>query len=221
MSRRVTLTFDNGPTPGVTEGVLQTLQQHGAPATFFVVGRELERDGVRALAERAVAEGHRVGNHTLTHTVLLGACDDPALPEREIGGAQRLLGELAGSERLFRPFGGGGILGPQLLGPHAVDYLEAGGFTCVLWNSVPRDWEDPDGWVEACLADVAEKDWTVAVLHDTPTGAMRHLPRFLDELDRAGATFCRDFPDSCVPIRRGVRTAPLDHLMPPTFEECA
>ena len=103
VSPRVTLTFDNGPTPGVTEGVLQTLQEHGAPATFFVVGRELERDGVRALAERAVAEGHRVGNHTLTHTVLLGACDDPALPEREIGGAQRLLGDACGERAAVPP----------------------------------------------------------------------------------------------------------------------
>jgi hypothetical protein len=46
---------------------------------------------------------------------------------------------------LFRPFGGGGTLDSGLLNRKAVDYLCAGGFTCVLWNCVPRDWEDPMG----------------------------------------------------------------------------
>ena len=56
-----------------------------------------------------------------------------------------MLGALAHPDRLFRPFGGGGALDSGLLNRKVVDYLCAGGFTCVLWNCVPRDWEDPDG----------------------------------------------------------------------------
>ena len=64
---RITLTFDNGPTPGVTDDVLEVLAQHDVPATFFVVGDRLRQPTGRALAERAKSEGHRIGNHTLTH----------------------------------------------------------------------------------------------------------------------------------------------------------
>lgn len=43
----------------------------------------------------------------------------------------------------------------------------------------------------------------VLVLHDLPNGAMRHLDAFLGRLRDAGATFRQDFPDSCLPMRRG------------------
>ena len=71
-ARRVTLTFDNGPTPGVTDQVLDVLADRAAPAYFFVVGSRLRQPGGRDLVRRAVAEGHRIGHHTTTHTVLLG-----------------------------------------------------------------------------------------------------------------------------------------------------
>jgi len=58
MTRRLTLTFDNGPTPGVTEHVLEELARRGILATFFVVGRDLQRDGRRALVQRAKDAGH-------------------------------------------------------------------------------------------------------------------------------------------------------------------
>ena len=63
----VTLTFDNGPAPGTTESVLDVLAERGIAATFFVVGTMLEAPGARALAERAAAEGHWIGNHSMTH----------------------------------------------------------------------------------------------------------------------------------------------------------
>jgi peptidoglycan/xylan/chitin deacetylase (PgdA/CDA1 family) len=199
----VTLTFDNGPWPGVTETVLDDLAEASVHATFFVVGEQLARPGARDLGARAVAEGHWIGNHTLTHSVPFGTSDDPALPEREIETTQARIGELAHDDRLFRPFGRGGILDTQLLSRGAVDHLCAGGYTCVLWSSVPRDWEDVDGWVDRCLADVASSEWSVVVVHDVPTGAMVHLPRLIDELRHRDVEIVQEFPDSCVPIRRG------------------
>ena len=59
------LTFDDGPTPGVTEWILHTLDRYNAKATFFVLGKnvELYPDLYRMILER----GHKVGNHTYSH----------------------------------------------------------------------------------------------------------------------------------------------------------
>ena len=204
----VTLTFDNGPAPGTTDRVLDLLAARGLRATFFCVGRDLERPGAAALAQRAAAEGHWIGNHSLTHRVPLGDEPDRAHAEREIDGCQAILDDLGLTDdrRLFRPFGGGGVLGPHLFSPAAVEVLRDGGYTCVLWTSVPRDWEDPAGWVEVALADVEAQEHAVVVLHDLPTGAMDALPRFLDELDRHGVEVVQDLPATVVAIAGGDTT---------------
>lgn len=211
MTRRVTLTFDNGPTK-VTAQVLDVLAERRLPASFFLVGERLERPGMRALAERAVREGHRIGNHSLTHATPLGVADDPAEAEREIDGMQALLGGLVGGERFFRPFGGGGKIDRDLLGPSALECLARGGYTCVLWSSVPRDWENPHGWPEVCLADLERRPWSVVVLHDLPTGAMERLPAFLDALGARGIEVTHELPEDCVPLRLGRPTASLAAL---------
>ncbi|MBO9577594.1 MAG: polysaccharide deacetylase family protein [Microbacteriaceae bacterium] len=212
MTRRLTLTFDNGPMPGVTETVLDVLAERGIATTFFVVGTDLRLPGRRGLLERAKAEGHRIGNHTMTHSVLLGATDDPEAPEHEIEQQQLQLGELASEERFFRPWGNGGLLGPHLLSPAAVDHLERGGYTLVLWNSIPRDWEDATGWPARARADIERQDWTVVVLHDN-SPAVQQLAPFLDAVLADGVELRADFPDECVPIRRGVRVGSLDGLV--------
>ena len=61
----VSLTFDDGPIPGVTPWVLDTLDHYGVKATFFCVG-----DNVRkypAIYQMLVDRGHRTGNHTYNH----------------------------------------------------------------------------------------------------------------------------------------------------------
>lgn len=216
--KRVTLTFDNGPTPGVTDKVLDVLAERQVPATFFVVGSQLRQPGGRALATRAVAEGHRLGHHTATHTVLLGAAQDPdAAVAAEIAAIEPEIDELAGTsetagERLFRPYAAGGVLDRQVFSPAAVRYLEQHRYTCVLWNSLPRDWEDPQGWAATALADVARTDWTTVVIHDVDTGAMAQLPEFLDGLAATGAEIVPGFPDSCIPIKQGQLLQSLSHL---------
>ena len=206
-SPTVTLTFDNGPTPDVTERVLDVLAARGLCATFFVVGNRLARPRARELAERAAAEGHWIGNHSATHRVALGSLDDPAAIDTEIDDCEALLDGLRHPDRLFRPFGNGCAIDDRMLGAHAVARLVDGGFTCVLWTSVPHDWDDPAGWVTRALDDVATTDPTVLVLHDTPGACVDRLEEMLDRLDERGVTFEQSFPDSCVPLRRGVPTS--------------
>lgn len=212
--RRLSLSFDNGPAPAVTPGVLDVLDAFGVTATFFVCGRDVVDPAQRAIVARAKAAGHRIGNHTLTHSIELGTSDDPEVVAREVGGAQTALGELASPERLFRPYGGGGVLGPRLLSRAAVRYLCDERYTCVLWNSVPRDWEDVAGWPERALADVRRQDWTLVVLHDVPTGAMAALPRFLERARAEGVAIVSELPPACVPIAGGAVVGALDAYLP-------
>jgi peptidoglycan/xylan/chitin deacetylase (PgdA/CDA1 family) len=208
---RISLTFDNGPEPGVTDQVLDALRARGLAATFFVIGQKLATPAGRRLASRARDEGHKIGNHTFSHSVPLGLTENPDAAENEIGQTQRLLGDLA-PDRLFRP-NGNGRLGPHLLSRRAVSYLAAGGFTCVTWSVLPRDWEEPDSWVERALRECSERTWSVVVLHDLPTGAMRRLPDFLDKLGEHETEIRSDFPDDCLPIVRGRLSAPLKGLL--------
>ncbi|MFM0705054.1 polysaccharide deacetylase family protein [Paraburkholderia sediminicola] len=213
MAKRVTLTFDNGPTPGVTDRILDLLKERNIKTTFFVVGQQLSDPARRALTERARAEGHWVGNHSLTHSVPLGEKVDPEYARAEIGTPQMLLGELLEPNKFFRPFGGGGHVGDLLFSPAAFELLQQEGYTIVLWTSVPGDWRDQEHWVENCVADVTVQEWPVVVIHDLDNASLPRLPELLDRLTAMGVEFTQQFPESVIPMRGGELQWPIDHLI--------
>ena len=86
----LTLTFDNGPEPGVTPRVLDALRERDIRATLCVVGEKLGDAERRRLAERAHDEGHWIGNHTFTHSVPLGQQRDPDAGAQNWGSLIRL-----------------------------------------------------------------------------------------------------------------------------------
>ncbi|UPY37957.1 polysaccharide deacetylase family protein [Sediminicoccus sp. KRV36] len=207
----ICLSFDNGPEPEVTPLVLAALARRGLRASFFPIAQKLRDPARRALAERALAEGHRIGNHTLTHGVPLGRRGG-AEAVAEITEAEALLGPL-NAQRLFRPNGGGGAMGPHLLNASALRHLRENAYTIVLWNAVPGDFRDPDGWPEVALAQCrAVQGPVLLVLHDLPNGAMRHLDAFLDRLAAEGACFTQEFPAACIPLRHGLPLCDLATL---------
>jgi peptidoglycan/xylan/chitin deacetylase (PgdA/CDA1 family) len=198
----------------VTDQVLDILAERSLRAIFFVVANRVEGDAAaRALLTRMVGDCHRVGNHSLTHGRPLGELREQETIA-EIATARDVLREFTGENFLFRPWGTEGQLDRRCLNRSAVDYLVSGKHTCVLWNSVPRDWADPGGWVARALADIGGREHTVVVIHDVPSGAMSALPRFLDELDREGVAVTGELPTECVPIIDGRIISPVDHLMP-------
>lgn len=199
----VTLTFDNGPDAEVTPAVLDVLARHSVLATFFVIGEKLAEPGGRAAAQRAHDEGHFIGNHTWSHSVPLGDAGGEGVVEAEIGRTQRALGSLAHPDRLFRPYAGGAILDGRVFSPQAYDYLRRGGFTCVLWNAVPRDWEDEAGWVDTALAQCEALAHALLVLHDFLPSAPDNVERLLVELRRAGHDIVQRLPEDCLPLVRG------------------
>jgi len=212
-TRKVTLTFDNGPTPGVTDRVLDLLADRHLTACFFVIGTMLRKREGRELARRAFVERHRIGHHSMTHTVLLGDAEDAeGAVQSEIADLAPDMEEFDAGTKLYRPYAAGGVLDHHVFSRASLRYLQDNGYTCVLWNSVPGDWKDPVGWVDGALADISRQPWTVVVLHDIKTGAMTQLPRFLDELLAQEVAIVSDFPEACLPIRDGHATQSLSHL---------
>jgi peptidoglycan-N-acetylglucosamine deacetylase len=65
-TRSVYLTFDDGPTPGVTPEVLDILMEHDARATFFCLGKNVER--YPEIVRRIRQEGHHIGHHSYSHS---------------------------------------------------------------------------------------------------------------------------------------------------------
>lgn len=125
----VALTFDDGPHPEHTPRLLDTLDELGVPATFFVVGRDAAAQP--RLIERMVAAGHQVANHTWTHSEPASVSATQLMAEVRETGA--LLRELTGSDvSLFRPPKGEFTLSK-------VRALWRARQTIALWTVDPKD----------------------------------------------------------------------------------
>lgn len=209
----LTLSFDNGPTTA-TPVVLDLLKAHGIKTTFFVTGRQMAIPAMRVHAERAVREGHWIGNHTYSHSVSLGSIADPEKSVAEIADTQTLIGPLAHRDRLFRPFANSAVLDHRVFSRASIEFMKANAYTVVLWNAVPRDWLVRD-WMKTALEQSLSQPWSLMVLHDDFTRALPALERFLPAVKEAGARFRQDFPPACVPLHQGHLVGPLDHLIAP------
>jgi peptidoglycan/xylan/chitin deacetylase (PgdA/CDA1 family) len=203
MPPRITLTFDNGPVPGITDRVVNILAGAGILSTFFIIGRKLDDPAAASLMRDAHSAGHWIGNHTFTHSVAFGDRSDAFYAAQEIGLTQDRIGDLSHKDKLFRPYGKAGLTGPHLLSEAAISYLLSNGFRTVIWNSVPGDWKDASGWVESCMSQVSAQDWSVVVLHDIEGACLPRLPELLQRLDDLGAIYEQDFPDNVTLTRAG------------------
>lgn len=121
-ARNLYLTFDDGPHPDHTPALLDLLAEHGAKASFFLVGREVERHD--ALARRIASQGHTLGNHSYSHPRFEALTLDEQL--EEIERTQRLLTGIDGRSRhAFRPPRGvltGAMLASLVRRRHRIDY---------------------------------------------------------------------------------------------------
>jgi peptidoglycan/xylan/chitin deacetylase (PgdA/CDA1 family) len=124
------LTFDDGPNPGVTERVLEVLEQEQVPATFFMVGKHVERHPGTALA--VALEGHEIGNHTYSHIKLHRV--GPRRARDEIRFAHRTIAAVTGyTPRSFRaPHG---YRSPFVAGATAPYGYRSFGWTFGVWDS--------------------------------------------------------------------------------------
>src|SRR5262249_47452960 len=96
----VALTFDDGPDPEYTPRVLDALGSAGAPATFFMVGRQI--DAAAPVARAVVAAGPELGNHTYPHRHLWTLSPAASIAEVDRGAAA-IAGATGVTPRYFRP----------------------------------------------------------------------------------------------------------------------
>ena len=97
--QRIALTFDDGPHPVYTLQLLDILRRMHTPATFFVVGKQVEKNP--ALVQLEVAEGHEVGNHTYDHVNL--TVIPPELIAYELDECDAAIKKATGSSARFFP----------------------------------------------------------------------------------------------------------------------
>ncbi len=100
--KEVWLTIDDGPHPESTPAFLDLLDQYGAKATFFVIGRQVEAH--RMLCREILRRGHGIENHSASHPSALWWVLPPFLVRREILSASDSLRAATGQRpRFFRP----------------------------------------------------------------------------------------------------------------------
>ncbi len=121
---KVYLTFDDGPTPGVTDWVLDTLSKFNVKATFFVLGKNVAM--YPELFKRIKAEGHAVGNHTYGHLKGVNVSTQQYL--EDIEKANQLI-----QSRLFRPPYG-------RVWPKQMKAVKEKGYKVVLWTVITCDY---------------------------------------------------------------------------------
>ncbi len=176
-NKELFLTFDDGPTPGVTPEVLKILDDYGAKATFFCLGRNAERhpDLYNAIIER----GHAVGNHTYSH--LKGWKTN----DKEYYDDIVLCGQFIQS-MLFRPPYG-------RITPKQVQKIKKMGYKLILWDVLSRDY-DKRVTPEKCLRVVLRKTGkgSIILFHDslkTYDNLIFALPRVLEHFSSLGYSF--------------------------------
>ncbi len=175
----VYLTFDDGPTPGVTELVLQFLKESNSQATFFCLGKQAE--AYPDLMQATFEGGHTIGNHTYSHingwnVPFRAYLDDIFRAEKAISGYR------SNSISLFRPPYGRMKLRHWLaLRPT---------HQCCMWDVTGQDFlEELDSKqvVDNVLQNTT--DGSIVLLHDSDLAAPRVLgaiPEIIAKLRQRG-----------------------------------
>jgi peptidoglycan-N-acetylglucosamine deacetylase len=153
----VALTFDDGPDPLYTPGILDILQEYQVPATFFMVGRNVEL--YPEIAQRVVQEGHAVGNHTYTHRSLVPLSE--AATEFQIMVADRIIEDVTGIKPvLFRPPRG-------VYTNFTRELLRNERYTMVLWDVTSKDWTETSARNIAINVVNNAQPGSIILLHDS------------------------------------------------------
>jgi peptidoglycan/xylan/chitin deacetylase (PgdA/CDA1 family)/Flp pilus assembly protein TadD len=190
--KTLVLTFDDGPHGANTPKILEILKRYGAPAIFFAVGENLGRYDAKgafapskaaAATRAALAAGHLLANHTLSHQ---------QLPKLEAAGVTEQIDEMSRRAReldpagikLFRP--PYGAYNDEVARQAAERQLKL-----MLWNIDSQDWADP---VAASIANrvVAEARSSgrgIVLFHDIHARTVEALPLVIETLQAEGYRF--------------------------------
>ncbi|MGH3687296.1 MAG: polysaccharide deacetylase family protein [Pseudonocardiaceae bacterium] len=152
----IALTIDDGPHPLWTPQMLELLHLNGIRATFSLIGSQAQAHP--ALVQRIIAEGHSVGNHSMTHPQPFSG-GNPAMIHQQITDAQSAIADAGGvAPSLFRS--PAGDWSAEVL--TAVQDLR---MVPLGWNIDPRDWSQPGiGLITSRL--LATRPGDILLCHD-------------------------------------------------------
>jgi peptidoglycan/xylan/chitin deacetylase (PgdA/CDA1 family) len=150
--KRIYLTFDDGPNPGTTPWILDTLKYYNAKATFFCVGANVEKN--EELYQNILNQGHKSGNHSNNH--LNGWKTKTSLYLKNVEECANKV-----KSNLFRPPYGKIRLKQKNL-------LLKQNYKIVMWDIIAGDF-DENIHPETCLKNITNfgKEGSIIVLHDS------------------------------------------------------
>ncbi len=171
--RSVYLTFDDGPTPGITEWILATLDKYNAKATFFLLGRNVEM--YPELYRKIVDAGHAVGNHTYSHQKGWKMSLEDYLADVEL--AHSFI-----DSNLFRP--------PYAQITPSQSRVLGRRYKLIMWDILSRDYS-PRVSPSGCLRNVTKylEAGSLIVFHDSEKSFRNMsyaLPKVLQRIEEMG-----------------------------------
>ncbi len=178
------LTFDDGPTPDITNKVVEILAAYQAKATFFCIGKNIAENP--RLYRQLLDEGHAIGNHTYNH--LKGWKFKTSTYLSDIQKTEELLDPARpkNSLKLFRPPYG-------KLKPSQGKSLQKLGYKIVMWDVLAIDW-DASVSKEQVLQNIISnaESGSIVVLHDSKKAGdnmLYALPKALTYFSKKGYRF--------------------------------
>ena len=181
------LTFDDGPTPEITEETLDILAQYNAKATFFCIGKNVT--AYPGIYQRIINEDHAIGNHTHNH--IKGWLTKKSNYIENILASEKVFLSQSPNPKsqipkLFRPPYG-------KLKPSQGKALQKLGYKIIMWDVLARDWDKAIS-KESVLNNIINntEDGSIVVLHDSIKASknmLYALPKALDYFSKKGFIF--------------------------------
>ncbi|NNC50170.1 MAG: polysaccharide deacetylase family protein [Flaviramulus sp.] len=177
----VYLTFDDGPTPEITNWTLNILKEYQAEATFFCIGNNVEKHP--EIFENILNNGHVIGNHTQNH--IKGWKNNTKDYLTDVNKAKEIISTKTNTN-LFRPPYG------QITPKQGKNLIELG-YKIIMWDVLSFDW-DKQVNKETCLNNVVSKtkEGSIIVFHDSlkASNNMKYaLPEVLEYFSKKGYVF--------------------------------
>lgn len=178
-SKKIAITFDDGPGEEGTEEILQSLAEYDAKATFFMLSQSAEK--YPDLAKKVADQGHEIANHSITHPDLKKV--DEGQAKEEIETSKETITDITGKEpTLFRPPYGS-------YSETVTDIAAESNQNIVLWSLDTRDWESLNA--EQMYENVVDntKPGSIILMHDIHHATADAVPDILKELSDEGYEF--------------------------------
>ncbi len=189
--KTIYLTFDEGYENGYSEKILDVLKQYDVKATFFVT-KSYIRDNTE-LIKRMVAEGHIVGNHSVTHPDMTKLTKEQIA--KEITECAEYFKEVTGKDmpHFFRPPEG-------VYSIHSLEQTQALGYKTIFWSFAYGDWDVNNQPGKQGAYDMVMQNYhngSIMLLHAVSQSNTEALPDIIESLREKGYTFMslEDLPE--------------------------